>query len=307
MITRSLAALALLATSAWAQTEPPPQPTAPTTSEAGSAPATPQAEAVAPATSEAGAAPAAPQAETAAPVPADAMELAAFALANAGEPAQCRFAYSRLTVGGAQFGWAASDADTVARFDPRLPVGERWTVVRANRQQRAIQRNLSREDRKGFPSDLISLLAQGEWTFENIAVASESPQTVTYNYTPRVIPERASSETGVGIIEQLVGQFEVSRETGRIISGTLREPPEDAVRALGIVRVHRALFGFRYATGPNGFLLTDSGAQEMRMTALFTPSEVEYSFRYADIEPICDPSEVARIAEAEAAAAAARD
>lgn len=285
MIIRSLAALALFATSAWAQTEPPPQATPPATSVAEPAPSAEQ-----------------PQADAAPPVPADPMELAAFALANAREPAQCRFAFSRLTVGGAQFGWSAGSADMVTRFDPRLPVGERWTVVRANSQQRAIQRNLSREDRKGFPSDWISLIAEGEWTYENIVVASEHPDKVVYSYTPRAIPERAANETGVRIIEQLVGQFEVSRETGRIISGTLTEPPEGAVRALGIVRVHRALFGFRYATAANGLLLTDSGAQQMRLSALGTPSEVEFSFRYTDIEPICDPAEVARIAEAEAAA-----
>lgn len=285
MIIRSLAALALFATSAWAQTEPPPQATPPATSVAEPAPSAEQ-----------------PQADAAPPVPTDPMELAAFALANAREPAQCRFAFSRLTVGGAQFGWSAGSADMVTRFDPRLPVGERWTVVRANSQQRAIQRNLSREDRKGFPSDWISLIAEGEWTYENIVVASEHPDKVVYSYTPRAIPERAANETGVRIIEQLVGQFEVSRETGRIISGTLTEPPEGAVRALGIVRVHRALFGFRYATAANGLLLTDSGAQQMRLSALGTPSEVEFSFRYTDIEPICDPAEVARIAEAEAAA-----
>lgn len=289
MIIRSLAALALLATSAWAQTEATPETTAPPASSEAAPAATavePQAEAVAPAPV----------------VPTDPMELAAFALANAREAAQCRFAFSRLTAGGAQFGWSASAADIVARFDPRLPVGERWTVVRANTQQRAIQRSLSREDRKGLPSDLIGLLPEGEWTYQNVAVASEHPDKVVYSYTPQVIPERASNETGVRIIEQLVGQFEVSRETGRIISGTLTEPPEGAVRAMGIVRVHRALFGFRYATGANGLLLTDSGAQQMRLSALGTPSEVEFSFRFEDVEPICDPADVARIAEAEAAA-----
>jgi hypothetical protein len=294
MIIRTLAALALLATGAWAQTEPPPETTPPATTEVAPAPATavePQAEAVA----------------VAPVVPTDPMELAAFALANAREAAQCRFAFSRLTVGGAQFGWSAGTADIVARFDPRLPVGERWTVVRANSQQRAIQRNMSREDRKGMPSDLIGLMPEGEWTYQNIAVASEHPDKVVYSYTPRAIPERAANETGVRIIEQLVGQFEVLRETGRIISGTLTEPPEGAVRALGIVRVHRALFGFRYATAANGFLLTDSGAQQMRLSALGTPSEVEFSFRFEDVEPICDPAEVARIAAAEAAAVAARD
>lgn len=290
MLIRSLAVLAVLATSAWAQTESPPDPAPPATTEAAPPPATaiePQADA-----------------ETAPVVPTDPSELAAFALANAREAAQCRFAFSRLTAGGTQFGWSASSAEIVARFDPRLPIGERWTVVRANSQQRAIQRSLSREDRKGLPSDLIGLMPEGEWTYENIAVTSEHPDKVVYSYTPRAIPERAANETGVRIIEQLVGQFEVSRETGRIISGTLTEPPEGAVRALGIVRVHRALFGFRYATGANGFLLTDSGAQQMRLSALGTPSQVEFSFRFEDIEPICDPAEVARIVEAEAAAAA---
>jgi hypothetical protein len=63
-----------------------------------------------------------------------------------------------------------------------------------------------------------------------------------------MVPSRVADETEQGIMEQLVGEVEVSRETGRIMSATLREPP---------------------------------------------------------IEPICDPAEVARMNEAEAAALAA--
>ncbi len=287
MITRTLAALAVLVTSAWAQTEVSPEAALPTISEAAPAPSAavePQTEALARV------------------VPADPMELAAFALAHAREPAQCRFALSRHATSASQAGLATSEFDVVTRFDPRLPVGDRWTVVSANRQQRALQRNMSREDRKGLPSDLILLLPEGEWTFENVAVAQEHPDRVVYNYTPRVIPERAASETGVGIIEQLIGQFEVSRESGRILKSTLTEPPADAVRALGIVRVHSALIVTQYATGANAFLLGEAGSQHLHLSALLTPTAVGTAFRYFDIEPICDPAEVARIAEEEAAA-----
>jgi hypothetical protein len=119
MIIRAVAALAILATSAWAQTEPPAETTPPATTEAAPLPNTatePQAEAVA----------------VAPAVPTDPLELAAFALANAREAAQCRFAFSRLTAGGAQFGWSASAADIVARFDPTIA---RWRTLDSGARQ----------------------------------------------------------------------------------------------------------------------------------------------------------------------------
>jgi len=289
MMIRTLAAIALLASSAWAQTEP-------------------AAEAPAQATEATTEAAAAPVTEPAAPptIPTDPMELAAFALAHAREPAQCRYAFSRMSTTAAQVAWSDAEAELVVRFDPRLPIGERWVVEQASRQQRAIERSFAREDRKGLPFDLIGLMAEGEWTFENLAFVRELPDRYVYSYTPAIIPERSASETGEGIIEQLVGELEVSRETGHIISSTLREPPEEAVRAMGIVRVRRALLRSAYAPSANNYHLTDSGSQMMSMSALLTNTEVTTSFRMTNIEAICDPAEVARIVEAETAAAAAR-
>jgi|CXWL01.1.fsa_nt_gi hypothetical protein len=247
--------------------------------------------------------------ETPAPiaaVPTDPMRLVASALENAREPAQCRFAFSKLSTTAAQVGWSDAEAETVIRFDPRLAIGERWQVVRANRQQRALQRALVREDRKGLPFDLMALTAEGEWTFENLAFESEHPDRFIYSYTPRMVPERIADQTGVGIIEQLIGQLEVSRD-GHVLNSTLREPPEDAVRALGIVRVRRALLRSAYQPGVNGFYVTEGGSQMFSMSALLTQTEVTTSFRFEDVEAICDPGEVARIVAAEAAAVAARD
>jgi hypothetical protein len=286
MMLRTLAALAALAGVAWAQT-PEGDPSAPVT----------QAAIVATEPSVVAPAPT---------IPSDPAALADFARANARAPEQCRFAFTRLQTTAAHVGWSDADAEAALRFDPRLVIGERWTVVRATRQQRAMQRAMARQDRKGLPSDLIALTAEGEWTFENIAVAREQPDRVAFSYAPRMRPERVADEAGVGIIEQLVGEFEVSRETGRIISNTLREPPADAVRAMGIVRVHRALLRTAFLPGANGFHLSESGSQMFAMSALFTQTEVTTSFRITEVEAICDPAEVARIAAAEAAAAAAQ-
>lgn len=286
MIKRTLAAFVVLATtSAWAQT---PE----------TAPQTPPVE-VAP--------PAAEETPAAAPVvPTDPMELVAYALENARQPAQCRFAFNRVIATNARAGWSDADADAVVRFDPRLPLGERWTVVQAARQQRAIQRAMSREDRKGFPSDLMMLTAEGEFSFENVAFVRELPDRYVYSYTPHVNRERTDSDTGIGIIEQLIGELEVSRETGRVMNSTLREPPEEAVRALGIVRVHRALVRSNFVPAVNDFHLSDSGSQMYQMSALLSQTEVTTTFRYTDIEAICDPSEVTRIQETEATGASAR-
>ena len=287
MIKRTLAAFVILATtSAWAQTaEPPAQPPTETTTPP---PTTPEAEALAPV------------------VPTDPMELAAYARENANQPAQCRFAFSRAIGTNVNAGWSNAEADMVIHFDPRLAIGSRWTLVQAARQQRAIERAIQREDRKAFPSDLLMLTAEGEYTFENVALVREMSDRNVYSFTPHVIRERTDSETGIGIIEQLVGEFEVSRETGRIINVTLREPPEGAVRALGIVRVHSALVRNNLAPGVNDFHLSDSGSQMYQMSALLTQTAATTSYRYSDIEAICDPAEVARIQEAEAAARAPR-
>lgn len=284
MIRTLAASIVALATSAWAQ---PIDETATAPSAEGAGP-----------TIEA--APAAPVA-----APTDPTELVAFALANAREPARCRFAFTRLQTTAAQVGWSDADAEGVLRFDPRLPIGERWSVVRATRQQRAIQRAMEREDRKALAFDLMALTAEGEYSFESIAVSSEHLDRIIYSFIPRMVPGRISDETGQGIIEQLVGEIEVARDTGRITSSTLREPPAEAVRAMGIVRVHRALLRNAFAEGANGFQVADSGSQMLALSALLTRTEVTTSFRYTEVEPICDPAEVARINEAEATALAA--
>lgn len=286
-----IAAVTLLSANAWAQSgEPAPEPP----------PSDPAAAVPAELVSD-------PPPESTPAIPTDPMELAAFALANAREPGQCRFAFSRLTTTAAQVAWSDADADVVARFDPRLPIGERWQLLRASSQERAIRRSMEREDRKGLASDLIMLLAEGEWTFEDLALTAEHADRYVYAYTPRTVPGRAIDETGIAIIEQLVGELEVSRETGRMLSSTLREPPAEAVRSLGIVRVHRALLRNSYIPGANGFQLAEGGSQMLSMSALLTRTELTTVFRYQEVEPICDPAEVARIAETEAAVAAARD
>ena len=71
-------------------------------------------------------------------------------------------------------------------------------------------------------------------------------------------------------------------------------------------RVRRALLRSAFSPGPNGLLVAESGSQMFSMSALLTATEVTTSFRFTNIEPICDPAEVARINEAEAAAIAAR-
>lgn len=239
-------------------------------------------------------------------VPTNPTELIAFARADALEAQQCRFAFSRAQTTAAQSGWSGADAEMIVRFDPRLPIGERWTVVHATRQQRAMERSLAREDRKALPFDLMTLTAEGEYTFENIELRAEHEDRLVYSFQPRMVPTRIASETGQGIIEQLVGEVEVSRATGRIISTTLREPPADsgAVRAMGIVRVHRALLRNGYVAGADDRLMIETGTQMFAMSAMLSQTEVTTSFRFSEIEPICDPAEVARINAAEAAAQA---
>jgi len=228
------------------------------------------------------------------------MDLARYALANAQQATQCRFAFDRAATANAHVGWSDSDADVVVHFDPRLALGQRWTVVRAARQQRAIERQMQQEDRKGFPSDLIMLTAQGEWTYEDLALINTFPDHYVFSYRPATITDRNDTQTGTNIIDQLVGEIEVSRTDGRLIRSELHEPRDTAVRSLAIVRVQHALITQSFSNAANDLRVADSGSMMYQMSAILTQSALTTTFRYSNIEPICDPAEVARIVETEA-------
>ena len=76
---------------------------------------------------------------------------------------------------------------------------------------------MQREDRKGFPSDLMMLTAQGEWTYEDLSLSNTFPDHYVFSYRPAVIADRNDTPTGTNIIDQLVGEIEVSREDGRLL------------------------------------------------------------------------------------------
>jgi hypothetical protein len=277
MIFRTLAISALLAGSAWAQT----------------------ADTAAPALQSA--APSPPAAAAAAALPSDPMDLAHYALANAQQTTRCRFAFDRAVTVNAHAGWTDSEADLVVHFDPRLALGTRWTVIRAARQQRAVERQMQQEDRKGFPSDLMMLTAQGEWTYEDLALHNTFPDHYVFSYRPAAITDRNDTQTGTNIIDQLVGELEVSRTDGRLLRSELHEPRDTAVRSLAIVRVQHALISQSFSNGANDMRIADGGSMMYQMSALLTQTALTTTFRYSNIEPICDPAEVARIVETEAA------
>jgi hypothetical protein len=244
-------------------------------------------------------------AATAAPAaPADPAALLQFARDEWRRGAQCRYALTRTVQTAAQSGMSDANVDLVVRFDPRKPLGERWTVVSASRSQRAIERNLAREDRLGIATDHVLLLPEGEFTLENLTLKEALPEVVTYTFTPKMVPENTANQMGGELIEQLEGELEVAR-TGRVSRFTLRTPAA-GLRAMMIVKVKSALISRGFVPAPGAAVVADSDVQTMAMSAMLSSTEVTTTSRFSDVEPICDPAAVAEIAAREATARQAR-
>lgn len=274
----TVACAVLLAPLAVRAQEPPAQP----------APAQPAAEA-----------PVAQPAATA-PIAADPVALARAALDRA-RATQCRYAFSQSVQSNAQAGLGSDSVGGLLRFDPRLAIGERWTVVNATKHVRALQRNLARIDKQGPATDLMQLLPEGDITMSELAVEQDLAEVYMFKFKPVPNPERITEENARNMAAQMVGALETRRD-GTIVRRTLRVP-EGGIR-VGIAKLQSGSISRGYVALPDGQTVADSEVYTARATALLSGAEVTTTGRLSDIEPICDAAVVAEIAGREAAARA---
>lgn len=211
----------------------------------------------------------------------------------------CRFAFSQSVQSDAQAGLGSDSVTGLLRFDPRLPVGERWTLVNATKHVRAIQRNLARADRQGPPTDLLQLLPEGDVTLSELTLAEEHPEVFVFRFKPVPIAERIADENVRNMMAQMEGKLEV-RHDGSIVRRTV-SVPAGGIR-VGIAKLQSGSTSRGYVTLPDGQVVADSEVYTARATALLSGAEVTTTGRLSDVEPICDTATVAAIADREAAA-----
>jgi hypothetical protein len=241
-------------------------------------------------------------AEPVSPPPADdPLALANSALAQARLGESCRFAFTQKNIADVRAGWATADAEVEFTFDPRLPIGTRFTMVRAAKQEKAIAKNLVKTDKLAQPYDLIALLPEGEFKIEQLAPkASTQTEVALFTFKPSVIVERSDSEMGVKLVNQYEGTLEVDRATGRVRTVTIRVP-EGGAKA-GIVKMTGGMFARAYAVVGDSYVAAERITQSQSARALWSTAEVTSGTQFSNVTPICDAAEVARIAEMEAAA-----
>lgn len=216
------------------------------------------------------------------------------ALAFAADGEKCRFAFSRKAVTDARATWASASAASVVRFDPRLPIGSRYKISGA--ADPALSKALAKQDTLGKPDDLTALLPEGAYKITSLAPAKGGPDSETFSFAPDVIASRAPNKDAVKMLASETGTMALDRESWRITSVTLRVPAK-GVR-LGMTKIRSGSTALTYSVLRDRFVLAERRIEARDTGRGATTTGVVYG----DIEPICDPGEVARVGKAEAAA-----
>lgn len=225
-------------------------------------------------------------------------------LLKADEASQCRFAFTQKTVVGARVdarfireGKSAGESEV--RFDPRRPIGSRFMVVSANSQQKELQKNLTASDKQGFPTDLFVLLPEGEFRITALAWKPSPPNATLYSFTPDAILARGSTPANAKILGQFEGELEVDLTTGRV-SKIMVRTPEEGVK-VGRAKL-KSMLERDFALVDGRFTLTERVVKSEAATAMLSATAaLNVATLFGDIEPICDPAEVANIVAAESA------
>lgn len=214
---------------------------------------------------------------------------------------QCRYAFNQTVESDAQVGIGSGNVAGVLRFDPRLPVGERWTVITLSNRAKSIQRNLARADKLGPMTDVLALLPEGDLTMTDLVVVQEAPEAIIFSFKPSPVLERVPDENVRNMMVQMEGKLETRRD-GSIVRRTLSVPA--AGIRVGIAKLQSGSTSRGYIAQSDGGVLADSEVYTARATALITGAEVTTTSRMTDIEAICDPTVVGEIAARETAAKA---
>lgn len=226
------------------------------------------------------------------------VDVAQIALARARPALACRFAFTLEEEGVANAPWAdyPADAKQTLEFDPRRAIGDRWKIIRNEKNLRPeIRRQFNYGGRSDPRADVLTLTLEGDIDITELQLKEERPDVWVFTFKP-FATTTVNREAHV-FLNVLKGELWVSRRTGQVVRRNLRiEEPFDT----GLGRVRVADFDRTYAEDGIGYAVTRGTAQKMNISVQGRGVEATGWQRISKIVPICDPAEVRAIAEMEA-------
>lgn len=226
------------------------------------------------------------------------VSVAQAALARSRASLDCRFAFTLEEEGVANAPWATwpADAKQTLQFDPRRAIGDRWKIIRNEKNVRKdIRRQFNVGGRSDPRADLLTLTLEGDVDINDITLKQERPDVWVFGFKPSATS--TVNREAHSFLNALEGELWVSRQTGEIVRRTLLiAEPFDS----GLGRVRVGNFMRVYAPGQNGAAITRDTRQKMTITVQGRGVESEGRQTISDVTPICDPAEVRAIAEMEA-------
>lgn len=231
------------------------------------------------------------------PGPATPMAIAQAALERGRPALACRFAFTLEEEGVADSLRSdyPNDAKQTVEFDPRRAIGERWRILKNEKNvRREIRRQFNWGGRSDPRADVLTLTLEGDVDITDLQLKEERPDVWVFAFKPSAT-STVNREAHV-FLNALSGELWVSRSSGQIVRRTLRVvEPFDT----GLGRVRVADFERTYAEDGAGYAITRNTAQKMSISVQGRGIDAKGSQRISNVTPICDPAEVGAIAEME--------
>lgn len=230
--------------------------------------------------------------------PGSPVDIAQAALARSRGALQCRFAFTLEEEGVADAPWAdyPADAKQTVQFDPRRAIGDRWKIIKNEKNVRSdIRRQFNWGGRSDPRADMLTLTLEGDVDITELTLKEERRDVWVFGFKP-FATSTVNRQAHV-FLNVLEGELWVSRQSGEVVRRVLRvKEPFDT----GLGRVRVADFSRDYAPGEGGYAFTRDTAQKMQITVQGRGVDASGRQTISDVIPICDPAEVQRIAEMEA-------
>jgi hypothetical protein len=232
------------------------------------------------------------------PIAATPVEIAQAALARARPALACRFAFTLQEEGSAKslFAQDPSAVKQTIEFDPRRAIGDRWKIIRNEKNvRREIRRQLNWGGRSDPRADMLTLTLEGDIDITELQLKEERPDAWVFSFTP-FATSTVNQEAHV-FLNALKGELWVSRANNQIVRRRLFiEEPFDT----GLGRIRVADFDRVYVDNGSGYTVTQDTVQKMSITVQGRGVDSHGKQRISGVTPICDPAEVRAIAEMEA-------
>lgn len=232
------------------------------------------------------------------PAPANPVAIAQAALSRARPALACRFAFTLQEEGSADSNYVRypPSVKQTIEFDPRRAIGDRWQIVRNEKNiRREIRRQMNWGGRSDPRADMLTLTLEGDIDITDLQLKEERPDVWVMSFKP-FATSTVNREAHV-FLNALKGELWVSRATNQIVRRRLYiEEPFDT----GLGRIRVADFDRIYADNGLGYSVTQDTAQKMSITVQGRGVDAQGKQRISGVTPICDPAEVRAIAEMEA-------